>query len=211
MSAPEFKKMSWILERAKYQRIAEEIEPAARVGTRDAWTWTALWVVGVVLTLGLLALKMSRKKWLEGVAAAVGPWQGYPRRLETLECRRIAHESRHTTQATCFGWLFLPIAWTNRTLRAVLGLPVFAAVYFVLPLPLGLAAGRFYLELDADRASWRLALREGWMTSGDVLVAAGRRAESLSRGIYLYAWPRSWAVSAYDKMARALVYEATKT
>ncbi len=106
--------------------------------------------------------------------------------------------------------MLAPLTFFSRTVRAVAGLPFFAVVYLLLPLPLGLAAGRFYLELDADRAAWRLALREGWMTNGEVLVEAGRRAESLSRGIYLFAWPRSWASRRYDRLARELVHEATR-
>jgi hypothetical protein len=201
---------SWVVERAKYGRIAKEIEPAARVVTKDSRLWTVLWVIGAVLTLGLIALKMRLRTFLEDVATTIGPWQGYPRRLTELVRELVAHESRHTTQTTWFGWVLAPLVFFSRTARSIAGLPIFAAVYFLLPLPIGLAAGRFYLELDADRAAWRLGLREGWMTNGEVLLRAGQRAESLSRGIYLWAWPRSWAVRAYERMARTIVHEASR-
>ena len=163
----------------------------------------------MVLTLGLLALKVSLRKWLEGIACAVGPWQGYSRLLPELRPELVAHESRHTTQTTWFGWAFAPLTFFSRTVRSIVGFPIFLLVYFVLPLPVFLAAGRFYLELDADRAAWRLALKEGWMTTGEVLVRAGTRAEALATGIYT-AWPRTWAAAAYEKMARDLVHEATR-
>ena len=202
--------MSWVAERFRYQRIATAIEPAAVVTTKDSLGWTVLWVAGAVLTLGLLALKMNLRTWRERVSATVAYWQGHPRVYHELPNELVAHESRHTTQTTWFGWVLAPIAWVNRKFRSVLGLPVFAAVYFLLPLPIGLAAGRFYLELDADRAAWRLGLRDGWMTNGEVLVRAGARAEALSRGIYLYAWPRSWASAAYERIAREVIHESTK-
>lgn len=201
--------MTWLRERFRLQAAAREIEPCVRLTTKDGFGWTALWVVGVVLTLGLLAWKLPLSRWRNSVATTVGPWQGYPRGLTSLGETLVAHESRHTAQCVALGWILAPLTFYSRTVRAVAGLPFFAIAYFLL-LPIGLAAGRFYLELDADRAAWRLALRRDWMTSGGVLVKAGQRAESLSRGIYLYAWPRAWASRAYEKMAREVIHEATK-
>ena len=174
-----------------------------------SWLWTALWLVGVVLTLGIFAAALPRRRFLEEMAVTVAVWQGYPRRLERLSEALIAHESRHTTQTTWLGWALAPLTFFSRTARAVAGLPLFAVAYFLL-LPTGHAFGRFYLELDADRAAWRLGLREGWLTTGDVLVRAGRRAEALSSGTYFWAWPRSWAATAYEKMAREIIHEATR-
>lgn len=201
--------MTWTSIRYEYQRFATRIEPAARVGTRDSWLWTAAWIVGVVFTLGLLPLKVSLRKWREDIACAVGPWQGYPRRLPELRKELIAHECRHTTQSTWFGWLLFPLTFFSRKVRAIAGFPFFLLVYYALPPFVFLAVGRFHLELDADRAAWRLALRERWMSTGEILVRAGNRAEALSSGIYV-AWPRSWASAAYEKMARKLVHEATR-
>jgi hypothetical protein len=203
--------MSWLRERFVYQRIATTMESASVLTTKDSWLWTALWIVGLVLTLGTLAIGLSLRKFLEGTATAFGPWQGYPRHLRELVRRLVAHEGRHTTQTTWFGWLIFPIAWISRRVRSVCGLPLFALVYFVLPFPILLAAGRFYLERDADRAAWRLGLEEGWMTTGEVILRAGQRAESLSGGTYFYAWPRPWARKSYEKLARDLVYEATRS
>lgn len=203
--------MTWVREKFRYQVGARKIEPCARLTTKDGAGWTALWVVGVVLTLGLLAWKMPLSTWRENVATTVGPWQGYPARYTELDRVLVAHESRHTAQCVALGWALAPLVLPifSRTARAVAGLPLFAVLYFLL-LPAGLAFGRFFLELDADRASWRLGLREDWLTSGDVLVRAGQRAESLSRGIYLYAWPRSGANERYERMAREIVHEATR-
>lgn len=201
--------MSWTVERFRYQKIATSIEPAAVVVTKDSWLWTALYVLGLILTLGLLRLAFSRRRFLEDLAVTVGPWQGYWRGLRELRNELVAHESGHTTQTTWFGWLFFPIAWINRKLRSVLGLPGFAIAYFLL-LPVGFAFGRFYLELDADRRAWRLGLKEGWMSTGEVLVNAGIRAELLSSRTYFYTWPKSWSAKAYEKMAREIIYEATR-
>jgi hypothetical protein len=200
--------MSWVRERYKYQKLAEAAEPVAVVTTKDHWGWTALYVLGCALTLGVLALGISRETFLEKFATTFITRQGYPRAWPSLSNRVVVHESRHTTQSTWFGWLFAPVAWANRRLRAWLGVPGFALAYFVLPLPIGLAAGRFYLELDADKAAWRRGLREGWLTPDEVLRHAARRAETMSGGAYVWAWPRPWARGSYRRAADRIVAEA---
>lgn len=202
--------MSWTTERYKYQKLATDAEPIAVVTTKDSWGWTLLYVVGCAFTLGFLALGITRRRFLEEFATTVITRQGYPRAWPTLSNRVVVHESRHTTQATWFGWLLAPIAWASRRLRAWLGVPGFALTYFVLPLPIGLAAGRFYLELDADRAAWRAGLKAGWLRQGEVLAHAEQRAETMSSGAYFWTWPRSWARRSYRKAAERIVAQAAR-
>jgi hypothetical protein len=202
---PDLPEPSWDDDRATYQRLAESIEPVAVVGTKDPWAWTALWVAGVVLTLGVLALGISRRRFLDEFATTFVTRQGYPGAWPRLSRLIVAHESRHTTQSTWFGWLFLPIAWINRRLRAWLGAPGFALVYFVLPVPAGFALGRFYLELDADKAAWRLGLREGWLTAAEVVDSAERRGRTMASGAYCWAVPRSYSTRSYRRAARSIV------
>lgn len=204
---PELPPESWTDDLAAYQRLAEGIEPVAVVGSKDSCLWTALWVAGVVLTAGALALGVSLRRFLEEFATTFVTRQGYPTAWPTLSRRIVAHESRHTTQATWFGWLVLPLAWVSRRVRAWLGAPFFAAVYFLLPLPIGLAYGRFRLELDAEVAAWRRGLREGWLSEREVRELATMQAELLSSGAYLWAWPRVWTVPAYAAAAAAVLRE----
>lgn len=197
--------MSWVSERYKYQKLATEAEPVAVVGTKDGWGWTALYVALCVVTLGLIVIGLSPKDWRERFATTAVTRQGYPRTWPRLSNRVVVHESRHTTQAVAFGWWLFPIAWVNRRLRAWLGALPNALVYGLLPLPIGLAAGRFYLELDADKAAWRRGMRDGWMTQGEVLAHAEQRAETMSSGAYFWAWPRPWARGSYQKAAKKIV------
>jgi hypothetical protein len=203
--------MSWVRHQKRYQALAESVEPVSVVEAKAAWYWSALFWVGVVFTLGLLLLGISFKKFMEDYATTLITRQGYPSIWAVLSERVIFHEGRHSTQSTWFGWLFFPIAWISRRLRAWLGLPGFAAVYFLLPLPVGLAAGRFYLELDADRRAWRECLKRGLKTPGQIRGHAERRAERLSGGNYFWAWPAPWARSAYSKAAEAEIRRSAKT
>jgi len=200
--------MTWTVERSRYQKAAAEAEPVAVVTTKDHWAWTLLWVVGVVFTLGFLALGLSRRRFLEDFATTFITRQGYPRAWARLSLRLIRHEGRHTTQSTWFGWWAFPVAWASRRLRAWLGAPLNALVYFVLPLPAGLAAGRFYLELDADRTAWRAGLADRTMTPADVRDHAASRAKTMSSGAYLWAWPAPWSRSAYSSAAEEVIRRA---
>jgi hypothetical protein len=207
---PHAREPSWTDDRRGYDLLAGRVEPVAVVTTKDSWGWTLLWSLGVAVTLGGLALGISLRRFLDDFATTFITRQGYPRTWPRLSNGVIVHEGRHTTQATWFGWLFFPIAWANRRLRAWLGTPGFALVYFVLPLPIGLAAGRFYLELDADRAAWRLGLAEGWMTPEEVRERARSRALTMSGGSYFWAWPRPWAKSTYRKAAEVVIRETER-
>jgi hypothetical protein len=198
---------TWITERFRYQRLAKEVEPVAVVEDKSAWYWSALYWTGVVFTLGFLLLGISHKTFMEKYATTLITRQGYPRGWATLSESIIFHEGRHTTQATWFGWLFFFVAWINRRLRAWLGAPGFAVAYFIFPLPVGLAAGRFFLELDADKKSWRECLKRGVKDPADIKNHAKHRADKLSGGSYFWAWPRPWAVRLYERAANKVVGE----
>jgi hypothetical protein len=201
------KPVSWVKERYRYQKLATDAEPVAVISTKDHWGWTALYVAVCALTLGLLAIGLSRRRFLDDFATTAVTRQGYPRAWPRLSNRVVVHESRHTTQAVAFGWWLFPIAWVNRRLRAWLGALPNAIVYGLLPLPIGLAAGRFYLELDADKAAWRRGLREGWLSQGEVEAHAKRRAATMSSGAYFWAWPGPWARKAYRAAALEIIEE----
>jgi len=193
---------SWLDEREEYQIWAEVEEPIAVLEDKSAWYWTALYVLGVVFTLGFLLFGISLRRFREDFATTLITRQGYPARWASLSRRVVVHEGRHTTQATWFGWLFFPIAWTSRRLRAWLGVPGFAAVYFLLPVPVGFALGRFFLELDADKRAWARCLSEQSMTPADVTSHAERRWRTLSGGSYFWAVPTPFARYFYRSAAK---------
>lgn len=93
-------------------------------------------------------------------------------------CEVVPHEARHCMQQRWFGLGSSP--WV--------GLVPFLTVYILLPLPIGLAVFRAWLEIDAERfsLSWK---RKNW----------GRTAESqLGRidrfGRQLWSWFYAWTV-----------------
>lgn len=179
--------MSWTNDKERYQQIANEADPAVILVTKDSPLWFVLWLAGLVLTLGLLAIKMGWKTFRDEFATTIGPIQGYPRPWGSLSERLIVHEGRHTTQAVFFGWFVPVLGWFfGRTVRAFVGLIPMGAVYLLLPVPILGAFGRFYLELDADRASWKWMLKHG-ASSEHVLARAIRFGAKVCGGEYLWA------------------------
>lgn len=200
--------ITWVTEKFRYRQLARSVEPTSVVTVRDERWWTAIWILGCVLTFGLLALGLPLREFLGELAITVATRQGYPRGWWSVHEETIFHEARHTTQCTWFGWILFPIVWINRCLRAWLGFPFFLLTYYFLPLPIYFAAGRFYLELDADRRAWRECLARGTMTDSEVLEKAERRAKQLSSGIYFWAWPERLARVEYVDAAFEVIYEA---
>jgi hypothetical protein len=139
---------SWVTERARLEALARAIEPSVRLQTKDGWHWRALAWLAALATAG----GMSRRTFLEGYATTFGPLHGYPVgwSVERVEAT-LVHEARHTRQAR----------WCGFGVHPWLGMPVFAALYLALPLPVGFGLARLLFELDADRAAWRHALAGG--------------------------------------------------
>lgn len=202
--------MSWVVERYKYQAIMTEVEPAAIVCTKDSWLWTAAWVFLAVLTLGLIAIKMPLRRFLEDFATSLGPWHGYPRKLPALSKRLLVHEGRHTTQAVFFGWFVPVLGWCfGRKVRAVVGLIPMGLVYGVLLLPIYLALGRLLCELDADKTSWRWMIRNGY-AEAEVFLRATEFGNLVTSGAYLWAWPRKWGVGMFERAAEKVAKETVR-
>jgi hypothetical protein len=184
--------MSWVDQRAEYEAFARSIEPAARLSTKDSWIWTAVWIAAVVLTLGLMAIGMGRKKFIEQFSTTFGPIQAYPRQYPTLSKRLLVHECRHTTQAVFMGWFVPVVGWFfGRRVRAYAGLLPMAVIYLLAPIiPIGLCLGRWLLEVDADRACWRWAMKFDGYDAGMIRVMAQERVEDVCGAAYVWAWPK---------------------
>lgn len=200
---------SWVDQKGQYQAIARSIDPAAVVLTKDHWLWSAAWWALAVLTLGLIAIGMPKRRFLEQYATTLGPFHGYPSSWPRLSRRLLVHECRHTSQFVFAGWFVPVFGWLfGRKARAVAGLLPMAIVYGLVVLPIGFALGRWLLELDADRTAWRWQLRNGY--SADQVRA---RAEAFGRKVcgapYLWAWlPVFGGVKAFSSAADKVIREA---
>lgn len=183
--------MSWTEAHERLQRLAQQLDPAVRLSTKDGFCWQVLAVVLQSVSLG----GISARAFLQDYATTLGPIQAYPRHwsAEAVECV-LVHEARHTRQ---FRWFALGgNPW--------LGLPMMALFYLLLPLPVGLAFFRYELELDADRATWRHMLRSG--ASPDRVRGRARQfADRVASGAYGWAWPRRWARKGFARAVERVI------
>lgn len=192
--------MTWVYEKHRYQKIAESIEPAARLFSKDHWVWPFAWYVALILvtliTLGIGAYfflkKMGKKVFLENYATTFGPIQAYPKSYERLSVRLLVHECQHTKQAVFFGYFVPIIGWipgkTGRRIRAYAGLLWMALFYLVILFPVWLCYGRYWVERNADEASYRWMLENGY-DAKQVRERAAEFAEKVGGGQYFFAWP----------------------
>jgi len=125
-------------------------------------------------------------RWLKNRAVTVGSLIFIPESWPEAYAREvIPHECRHVWQYRRLG---LGLAW--------LGVIPFLLCY-LLPLPLGLAWGRFKLELDAEAWSWGCVFEPGRREA--IGVRARAFAEALSSWRYGWAWPRKWVEKAFAR------------
>lgn len=194
--------MSWTTERAEHQAFARSVDPAVILTTKDAWPWKA---IAWLLYLGTFTA-IKRHKFLAQFATTIGPIQGYPKEWQTLNRSTIVHEAQHTKQAKWFGWLVPIVGWlpgrVGHTLRALAGLPFMLLFYVLLPLPLGLAVGRWLFEVNAERAAYRYRAGKGEQLAA-LLYRARTFGSKVCGAAYGWSWPRWFGgVRAFERAAR---------
>lgn len=174
-------------ERARLEALARAIEPSVRLQTKDGLHWRALAWLAAAVTFG----GIPRRTFLQDYATTLGPLHGYPATWssERVEAT-LVHEARHTRQAR----------WCGLGLHPWLGLPLFAALYLALPLPVGLGLARLLFELDADRASWRHAL-VGGAAAEQVRARAREFAGRVCSGHYGWPVPRALGETLFLRAA----------
>lgn len=188
---------SWTEQREHYQTLAREHAPSAVLVTKDHWFWR---VVARMLWLASVG-QFSPQTFLRDYATTFGPIQAYPRHWRELSRPLLVHECRHSRQCELLGWLFPFVGWFHRGVRSWLGLLPMGLLYLCFPLPIGLCAGRLWLELDAERTSWRASLRHGWLTEDQVRQQAIFFADRVSSAHYLWTWPKAWTRELASRMA----------
>lgn len=183
--------MSWMDEHARLEAIARSIEPSVRLVPKEGGFWRRAGRIASWMTLGGISVEV----FLRDYATAIGPLQGYPRAwsVERVE-RTLVHEARHTRQAR----------WCGFGIHPWLGLPLMGVLYFAVPLPAGLALGRFLFELDADRASWRHALASGASPEW-VRERAQEFAGRVCSGHYGWPIPRKLGIAWFRRSAERVI------
>jgi len=203
--------MSWVDEKDRYEDIIEEIEPASIITTKDHWFWTVLWWTAVVFTLGLFVIGMPKKRFLEEYATTFFPIQGYPSIWEALSTRLLVHECRHTTHCVWLGYLVPILGWipgkTGRHIRAWCGAPFYAVLYLLVVFPIGFSVGRWLIEFDADRTSWKWQAKYGYKLS-EIVDRARGFGKRVCSGRYMWAWLRVFGgVALFEWAAKRIVKE----
>lgn len=201
------------MNRADAQTLAAEQDAAAIIVSKSHWLWTALWVGFILITLGLGAIGMSRRRFIEEFATTIGPWVGIPEgwlRTDSASPSVIVHESGgHVKQFAFAGWFIPIIGWFfGRKVRAAAGALPMLLVYGVVVFPIGLAICRLLLEIDAEKAAWRWELKQGASAEG-VLLRARDFGETVCGPAYLWSWPRFLGgVALFERAARGVIKEA---
>ena len=184
--------MSWVDNKDVYEKLAKSIDPSIKLVTKDSWVWSVIGVLIHIITFGC----MPKWRFLTQFATTLGPIQAYPRQYPKLSKRLLVHEARHTRQARWFGFGIHP--WV--------GLPLIGVFYLLLPVPLLLAWFRYRLEVDADFASYRYMLANGY-DARQVRIRAERFADLVSGASYVWSWPRPLARRGFAKAAERAIAE----
>lgn len=208
--------MSWLDEKANYQQLAESIEPAARLSSKDHWVWHVVWyllfVLVTLVTLGIgtyfFVKKMGKKTFTQTYATTFGPIQAYPPAYDSLSMALLVHECQHTKQAVFLGYFVPILGWIpggiGRRIRAYAGLLWMALFYLVLLFPVWGCYGRYWMERNADEASYIWMLKNGY-SSAEVRSRAREFAEKVGGGQYVFAWPIWWVRSGFSKAAERVI------
>lgn len=184
--------MSWSNRNHVYTKLARQIDPSIVLTTKDGWFWKLLAVFAMLFTFG----GISRKKFLENYATTIGPIQAYPRNWPKLSRRLLIHEAQHTRQAR----------WCGLGIHPWVGLPIFAVLYLLVLLPIGFAYFRWRFEINAERASYRWMLNNGYLRR-DVRLRASTFGQRVCGGNY--GW--SWVIRGVEGFKKAAEAEITKT
>lgn len=186
--------MSWLEERDQLQEEARKFDRSIRLTSKNGFFWKAVAWLLFIVSFG----QFPRERFLTWFATTIGSVQAYPAEWDAGTVRRVmVHESRHCFQARVCGFGIHPMV----------GLPVMMLLYAFLPLPALFAFFRAWLELDADKASWRHQLANGLADATTIRQRAQAFAETVSGPAYVWSVWRSLAVKWFLGEAEKVIAE----
>lgn len=145
----------------------------ARIVDKSGWLW---WLVGWLLRVSTLGRLRHFDHYVTTIGPIIAVPPGYPRD-QAFFLYLLHHEVEHVRQFKRFGF---GSAW--------LGVLPMAIVYLLLPLPMGLAWGRYRLERGAMLAELRAMMRHNEDTR-TLKARVTSMARQLSGPDYAWAWP----------------------
>jgi len=199
----------WTNQRNQLTTIAKGYDKSIKLYTKDNWFCKSiahiLWFFSLIFTFG-------QKPFLPNIfltqfATAIGPFHFYPSEWNEFDVTNaLPHEARHTKQCR----------WMGMCMHPLLGLPIVLLI-LLLPLPIGLAFGRLWMELDAEKAKWRYWIQryvipEKVSSKKTVANMIRMRAENFATELasesYCFTVPEYWATSVFQKAAEGVINEA---
>ena len=184
---------SWTKDKEELTRLAYQFDKSIVLKTHENKLSKSLAWINFILTFG----KQTREHFLKHFAFTIGNYHFYPKEWDKEQVERtLPHEARHTWQMKKLGFGIHPL----------LGLPLFLLIYCFLPLPIYFSFGRFYLELDADKAYYKYLLnKEGiFYTNHIIYLNKEHRIKSLSGPAYFWAVEKRFALEEYNRMLKNL-------
>jgi hypothetical protein len=193
--------MLWTEKKDDLLEFAKIFDKSIILTTKDNWFCKSIAWILFLFSFG----KLKREVFLENYTTTIGNMIFMPKSLTYKQALQVLiHEARHVYQFRVCGFFIHPMV----------GIPLMSIVYVLFLFPIFLAFGRFYLEVDADKISWRYLLkrRDNYgINTYDVVSFAKYRATMLSSADYLWAVPKKFAIKVYDKVAAEIINEYTKT
>ena len=185
---------SWTTNKERLCSLARALDPSIQLYTKDNWLCkTIAWILFMV-SFG----QLKPERFLKMFATTLAHAHFYPKEWDTRTVEKLLiHEAEHTKQFRRFGLNIHPLC----------GLPIAALLYLASPLPIFLCWGRMWMELGANVAFWKYAMRNlGW-SDISVYNSARFHAFNISGPAYIWAWPRPWAEKIYRQAAEKVVQE----
>jgi len=142
---------SWIENKASILEETHKYDKSIKLYTKDNFFSKSiafiLWFISYVFTFGKRAF--PKDAFLTQYATTIGPFHFYPKEWESYDVMNVLpHEAQHTKQARALSLYIHPIIGI---------LPM--SLMYLLPIPIGLALGRLWLEINADKAIWEYIVK----------------------------------------------------
>lgn len=182
---------SWISNKELVQEIAHKIDKSIIVCSSDNLFIKILSIILWIITFG----KRHKNYLVEEKAITIANFILFPVKWELNKVLiTLVHEGRHVFQYRRFGFGIHP----------VVGLPIVLTIYFFLPLPIFLAYGRLYLELDANKVCWKWRIINEQASQEWIRELAILAARQVSGPSYFWTWPKSWTERKFVEEADKL-------